>query len=133
MAQKIHWVSRHELSPAQIGALKALHGEDAIIEHHKDVVFEGQSGLSSWLEANVGDDEFAYVVAGAPHLLTAALDGYDFGVFENHPGKRADGQFGLAAVYHVRWPYEGLAEITKVWVNPDPESDQGEALVPIRR
>ena len=46
---------------------------------------------------------------------------------ENHPGKRAYGQFGLAAVYHV-----GNGKLEKVWVNPDPTSDQGEALIAVR-
>jgi hypothetical protein len=65
---------------------------------------------------------------GAPHYVTAALRGLRFGVFENHPRKRQDGSFGLAAVYHV-----ASGSIEAVWRNPDPTSDLGEALIPVVR
>lgn len=48
-------------------------------------------------------------------------------MFENHPGKRMDGQFGLRAVHHA------TDALRQVWVNPDSESDVGEALVPVLR
>jgi len=69
---------------------------------------------------------FVYAVAGAPHYIQAALAGLTFGVFENHPEKRADGKFGLLAVYHV---VDG--QIIKVWVNPDPDSDDWEKLLTV--
>jgi len=122
---KVFWTSRHDLSPAQVSAIHALHGEDA--EVVKDsVVFSNTDGLADYIRNHA--DSFVYAVAGAPHYLTAALAGLRFGVFENHPQKRQDGSFGLAAVYHV-----GSGSLKKVWVNPDPTSDRGEALQPIAR
>jgi len=120
---KVYWVSRHDLSPAQDSAIRDLHGEDA--EVVKDpVVFSSVEGLADYIGSH---DGFVYAVAGAPHYLHAALESCKFGVFENHPARRQDGTFGLAAVYHV----EG--SLKKVWVNPDPASDQGEALIPVAR
>lgn len=119
---KIYWLSRHDLSPAQHAAIRDLHGEDA--EVVKDpVVFSNTDGLADYIRSH--SDGFVYAVAGAPHYLAAALAGLHFGVFENHPQKRQDGTFGLAAVYHV-----GDGKLVKVWVNPDPMSDKGEALIP---
>ena len=120
---KIYWLSRHDLSPSQVSAIRSLHGED--VEIMKDpVVFSNTDGLADYIRSHCFDG-FVYAVAGAPHYIAAALAGFPFGVFENHPQKRQDGTFGLAAVYHV----EGKLE--KVWVNPDPTSDQGEALIPV--
>lgn len=122
---KIYWLSRHELSPAQQAAIRALHGEDA--EVIRDAVsLVGVDGLSDYIRNH--SDGFVYAVAGAVHYITAALEGLRFGVFENHPQKRVDGSFGLTAVYHV-----GGGKLTKVWVNPDPASDKGEALIPVSR
>lgn len=121
---KIYWLSRHDLSPAQVQAIKDLHGE--AVEIIKDpVVLSGMEGLADYIRQH---DGFVYAVAGAPHYINAALGGFSFGVFENHPAKRQDGSFGLAAVYQI-----GDGKLTKVWVNPDPASDKGEALIPISR
>ena len=121
---KIFWLSRHDLSPAQVSAIHSLHGEDA--EVVKDpVVFENTTGLADYIRNHA--DSFVYAVAGAPHYIAAALAGLRFGVFENHPQKRQDGTFGLAAVYHVD------GSLKKVWVNQDPTSDTGEALIPVAR
>lgn len=123
--KRVYWLSRHDLSPAQVQAVHDLHGED--VEIVKDpVVFSNLEGLTNYI--NNHSDGFVYAVAGAPHYVHAALSGVHFGVFENHPQKRQDGTFGLSAVYHV-----GDGKITKVWVNPDPESDTGESLTPIVR
>jgi len=119
---KIYWVSRHNLSPAQQAAIRALHGKVEVIKD--PVEFRGPEGLAEYIRNH--PDGFVYAVAGAAHYIYAALSGCSFGVFENHPQKRADGSFGLAAVYHV----EG-GQIRKVWVNPDPLSDEGEPLVPL--
>lgn len=115
----IRWVSRHELSPAQRRAIADLHGN---VEVMKDsVVFQTVDGLKCYIAAHEGD--FVYAVAGAPHYLDAALSGCEFGVFLNHPGRRADGTFGLHCVFHVVG-----GELKKVWENPDPQSDEGERL-----
>lgn len=122
---KIYWLSRHELSPAQRKAIRDLHGEDA--EVVKDpVTFGVPEALVDYILQHA--DGFVYVVAAAPHYISAALASCPFGVFENHPGKRQDGNFGLAAVYHV-----GDGMLKKVWVNSDPESDEGETLVSVVR
>jgi hypothetical protein len=122
---KVYWLSRHDLSPAQQQAIRDLHGED--VEVVKDpVVLKNTEGLADYIRSH--SDGFVYAVAGAPHYLYAALTGCRFGVFENHPGKRQDGTFGLAAVYHV-----GDGKLQKVWINPDPQSDKGEALIPVAR
>jgi hypothetical protein len=121
---KIYWLSRHDLSPAQQRAIRDLHGEEA--EIIKDPVsLTGADGLAEYIRSH--SDGFVYAVAGAVHYITAALAGLRFGVFENHPQKRVDGSFGLAAVYHIG------GKITKVYANPDPMSDQGESLVPVLR
>ena len=121
---KIYWVSRHELSPAQVRAIHDLHGEDAEVIRDP-VVFAEPDGLQHYIVQHL--DGFVYAVAGAPHYIAAALGHCRFGVFENHPARRQDGSFGLAAVYHV----DGLMK--KVWVNADPASDTGEALIPVVR
>ena len=121
---KVFWTSRHNLSPAQVSAIRALHGEDTEVVQDP-VVFLNTDGLADYIRNR--PDSFVYAVAGAPHYIAAALAGLRFGVFENHPQKRQDGTFGLAAVYHV----DGL--LKKVWVNPDPTSDEGEALIPVAR
>lgn len=129
---QIFWLSRHDLSPAQLRAIHDLHGED--VEIIKDpVAFQGADGLADYIRDHGYPPEtmFFYAVAGAPHYIAAALYGYCFGVFENHPGKRQDGGFGLAAVYHVN--RGGERRIERVWVNPDPASDVGEALIPVAR
>ncbi len=138
---KIFWLSRHDLSPAQVLAIRDLHGEDA--EVAKDpVVFSNTDGLADYISNHSA--RFVSAVAGAPHYIAAALAGLRFGVFENHPQKRQDGTFGLAAVYHVLSVSEivgshagiseaGRCEMLKVWVNPDPMSDKGETLIPVAR
>ena len=143
---RIYWLSRHDLSPAQMSAIRDLHGEDA--EVVKDpVVFSNTDGLADYIRSHA--DGFVYAVAGAPHYIAAALVGLRFGVFENHPQKRQDGSFGLAAVYHVDVEivhHDGRVcdylpltrasirgSLKKVWVNPDPMSDRGEALIPVAR
>ena len=125
---KVYWLARHDLSPAQQVAIRALHGDD--VEVIKDPVsLTGADGLAEYIRSKF--DGFVYAVAGAVHYITAALEGLRFGVFENHPQKRVDGSFGLAAVYWVNYPETG--KVTRVWVNPDPLSDQGEPLVPVLR
>ena len=120
---KVYWLSRHALSPAQAQAIRDLHGEDA--EVVKDsVVFKNIEGLADYIRKHPGG--FVYAVAGAPHCIHAALTGCRFGVFENDPAKRRDGTFGLAAVYHV-----GDNKLQKVWVNPNPNSNKDEAVIPV--
>jgi hypothetical protein len=121
---KVYWLSRHDLSPAQLKAIKELHGEDVEVLK-ESVVFETIDGLANYIRSH--QDGFVYAVAGAPHYLCAALSGLSFGVFENHPQKRKDGSFGLKAVYHIN------GGISQVWVNDDPLSDEGEPLIPIIR
>ena len=121
----VYWLARHELSPAQIKAIQVLHGEDVIIvrdgEPYANLhVFRGR------LATYHRQGGFSYFVAPAHYAIAATELGIAFGLFENHPAKRADGSFGLAAVWHFL-PGHG---IKKVWENPDPLSDQGEALVP---
>lgn len=121
---KIYWLSRHDLSPAQQRAIRDLHGEN--VEIVKDPrTLEDLEGLANYIREH--DDGFVYAVVPAHMAIHAALEGYSFGLFANHPQKRADGSFGLAAVYWV-----GEGRITQVWVNPDPMSDEGEPLVPVR-
>lgn len=122
---RIYWLSRHELSPAQRQAIRDLHSEDAEVVKDQ-VTLNGPEALVDYILQH--SDGFVYAVAAAPHYIAAALVGCRFGVFENYPGKRLDGNFGLAAVYHV-----GDGMLKKVWVNPNPESDEGEALVPTSR
>lgn len=122
---KILWISRHDLSAAQLQAIKELHGEDAIVTKDS-VVFNGITDLETCIKNHA--DSFVYVVAGAAHYLHAAFTGCTFGIFENHPQKRQDGSFGLSAVYHV-----GDSKIFKAWQNPDPLSDEGETLIPVIR
>lgn len=122
--KKVYWISRHDLSPAQVSAIRSFHGEN--VEIIKDaVVFNSTSSLTDYICNH--DDGFVYAVAGAPHYLAAALAGLRFGVFENYPQKRQDGSFGLAAVYHVD------GSLKKVWVNPDPMSDKGNTLITVAR
>lgn len=120
----VYWVSRHDLSPAQIVAIVALHGEVCVVKD--PVVFTTVDGLADYIRER--EDCFVYAVAGAPHYLAAALAGLRFGVFENHPQRRQDGSFGLSSVYHV---VDG--ELQKVWSNSNPMSDVGEALAPVAR
>ncbi|MFH0912228.1 MAG: hypothetical protein V1807_01040 [Patescibacteria group bacterium] len=139
--KKVYWLSRHDLSPAQQQAIRDLHGED--VEVIKDPVsLEGLSGLFKYILDH--RDGFVYAVAPAHMILHAALYGLEFGMFENHPGKRQDGQFGLKSVWHVICHYGGIgtkgpeadyvcAEVKEIWTNPDPMSDQGEILVPVSR
>src|SRR3989344_1745550 len=95
---KVYWVSRHDLSPAQRRAIRDIHGEAA--EVVKDAVtFTADDGLAEYIRHHA--DGFVYAVAGQSHTLIACCDCLMFGVFVNHPEKRQDGQFGLAAVYHV--------------------------------
>lgn len=125
MKKKVIFVSRHELSPGQVNAIKALHGEDCEIDRDPHV-FQGQDGLTEYIRSNA--DAFVYAVAGSVHVLDAALNGASFGIFENYPGKRANGEFGLSAVYQVRDD-----QLVKVYENPDPMSDIGETLKPVAR
>ena len=131
----VRWLSRHDLSPAQLQAIRDLHGES--VEVVKDpAVFQAAEGLADYIREHASD--FVYAVAGAPHYLHAALSGCRFGVFENHPQKRQDGSFGLAAVWHVipepLAGYSGIGgHLVKVWENPDPASDRGEPLIPVAR
>ncbi len=130
---KIYWVSRHDLSPAQLSAIRDLHGAD--LEIVKDpVVFQSVEGLAGYIREH--GDGFVYAVAGAPYYLHAALVPCQFGVFENHPARRQDGTFGLATVYHVTVvEQQGIdfPVFMKVWVNPNPMSDRGESLIPVAR
>lgn len=119
----VYWVSRHDLSPAQLVAIVALHGDVQIVKD--PVVFTTVDGLADYIRER--EDGFVYAVAGAPHYLAAALVGLRFGVFENYPQRRQDGSFGLSAVYHVD------GKLQKVWSNSDPMSDVGEALAPVAR
>ena len=118
---RIYWVSRHELSPAQLQAIKELHGHDAEIIHDP-VEFGRFDELAGYIDCRPAG--FVYVVAGGPHYIHAALSSRCFGIFENHSKKRADGMLGLRAVYHVK-----SGKIRKVWENINPESDEGEIVV----
>ncbi len=117
------FLSRHDLSPAQIVAIKTLHGEDVMFSKQA-IQFEADPASLTSLLKSLDDDTFAYVVAPAPHLLRAQWEGCRFGLFTNHPAKRADGTFGLDRVYHV----EDFPE--EVYRCPDPLSDQGATMTP---
>ena len=93
---------------------------------HDPVVFTDDAGLVDYICDHA--DGFVYAVGGVVHYIAAALGGAAFGVFGNHPGKRNDGSFGLATVHHVR---DG--KLVRVWVNADPNADEGEALIPVAR
>ena len=122
---RVLWLSMHDLSEGQLVAIRVLHGEN--VEIVKDpVVFQDHKGLANYVRQH--SEAFVYAVAGVPHYLYAALGGLQFGVFENHPAKRQDGTFGLAKVWHT-----ANLQLELVWVNPDPESDNGEPLVPVAR
>lgn len=130
---KIRWLSRHQLSPAQIAALRELHGKRGVeleqVVHDTQDFPNDPKGLEEYLRAHDGD--FVYVVAPAVQYLQAALAGLSFGLMVNHPGKREDGTFGLASVYWVNRPEMGEVEL--VWTNPNPLNDCGESLVPAHR
>ncbi|OGF82438.1 hypothetical protein A3B18_03800 [Candidatus Giovannonibacteria bacterium RIFCSPLOWO2_01_FULL_46_13] len=143
--KKVIWLSRHDLSAAQVKALRELHGEDAEIVKESPSL-NGPEGLLDFIEktdkAGYGNT-FVYAVAAAVHYISATIRGKPFGIFENHPQKRMDGSFGLAAVYWVnvnrnypctdeRMP-AGHDSLRKVWVNPDPMTDFGETLIPVVR
>lgn len=119
MENSILWLSRHTLSPAQKQAIEDLHGDVEVVQEAP--VFQSIEGLGERIRAH---DGFVYAVASAAHFVSAALAGCEFGMFVNHPGRRADGTFGLHCVLHAR-----PGRLERVWVNPDPESDQGELLV----
>lgn len=124
MRTKIYWLSRHALSPGQNKALADLHGEVEVTQ--VPVNFDGDEGLARFVAEH--RDGFVYAVATAVQYMTAMTRGTPFGLFVNHPAKRADSTFGLAAVYHVSGN-----SITRMWSNPDPASDTGEKLTPVRR
>lgn len=133
---KIYWVSRHDLSPAQRRAISDLHG---VVEVVKDPVeFKTDQGLAEYIRSH--SDGFVYAVATGVHYLVAGFAGLPFGMFTNHPGKRADGQFGLAEVHWVNYLPEFVSvggqmipNVRRVWVNPDPAGDEGEPLIPVAR
>lgn len=112
MSKKIYWVSRHQLTPDQMQALREIH-EDDIEVIHEPVVFRELDGLTRYIQSH--QDGFVYAVAGAAQMISAATqctdqnspgEPYVFGVFENDPERRADGSFGVAAVYHVQsWSF----------------------------
>ena len=81
-----------------MSAIRSLHEEDTEVIKEL-VVFNATDDLADYIRNHA--DGFVYAVAGAPHYLAAALAGLRFEGFENHPQKRQDESFGLAAVYHV--------------------------------
>ncbi len=115
----VYWVSRHPLMPSQEEAIRDIHGYVGKIER-KEVSFGlDPEALSNFLvRKQRGERCFIYVVASSHHVLTAALNGLSFGVMVNHPQKREDGTFEVAAVYHVR-----DCRIEKVW----PVKKEGDA------
>jgi hypothetical protein len=123
MDTKVYWLSRHALSKGQLAAIRDLHGDAEIVT--ESIVYTESETLADHIRSR--SDGFVYAVAPVTHCIEAALAGLRFGWFENHPGKRQNGEFGLAAVYHV----DGT--LSKVWSNPDPESDKGETLAPVSR
>lgn len=125
MSEKVYWVSRHQLSPAQWRALRDIHGKDVVVVWEA-VVFDEGSTLVDYIQHH--RDGFVYAVASSDYVIDAALAGEPFGHFKNHPAKRQDGTFGLCAVFHV----VGREQIMR-WRNEDPLSDEGERLVPIPR
>lgn len=130
MANKVYWLSRHQLSPAQQQALKDIWGEDVEVVH-EDVTFDENYSLNQAIADR--KDGFVYAVAPVISLIYAYAWYNDFGIFENDPKKRADGAFGLKAVWHFRANEDYHPEppaINRVWENPDPSSDEGEALTP---
>ena len=82
---KVYWVSRHDMSPAQLLAVRYMHGEDT--EVLKDsVTFEGPDGLQKYIETH--SDGVVYAVATSAQFMWAALNGRgEFGFFENHPAR----------------------------------------------
>jgi len=120
---KVYWVSRHPLSPAQQQAIKDLHGDDVEVVHNP-VSFTDETGLSEFIKAH--QDGFVYAVAGGQHYIEAALAGCRFGIFSISPQRRADGVFGLEAVYYINHCRQ-----FRVWVDPDPSGDAGDVLAPV--
>lgn len=99
--------------------MRTLHG--VYVEIVKDpTVFVTTDGLADYVREH--GDGFVYAVADVPFCIAAALARLRFGVFVHHPAQR-DGSCTLAGVYHI-----GHGSISRVWFNPNPASDQGEAL-----
>ncbi len=106
-------------------AMRDIHGDDVEVVKDPEKLLNTE-GLADYIRNH--SDGFVYAVAAAVHYLYAALSGCKFGLFENYTQKRLDGSFGLAAIYHV-----GDGKLKKVWENPEPDSDKGEALIPVVR
>lgn len=104
-AERVVWLSRHNLSPDQNAALKLIHGDDVAVEHI-NVTLQSDDGLALFIENR---DEFVYAVAGAVHYLVAVEQGLEFGFFTNKPGRRENGEFSLGVVYH--W---GAGQLTRI-------------------
>ncbi|KKW14247.1 MAG: hypothetical protein UY53_C0002G0036 [Parcubacteria group bacterium GW2011_GWA2_50_10] len=66
---KVYWLSRHELSPGQIQALRDLHGADVEVVR-EPVVFQTAESLADFIRQH--PDGFVYAVAGAPHYRRVA-------------------------------------------------------------
>ncbi len=121
---EIRWVSRHALSPAQLRAIGEIHGDITVV--NDPATFNAIDDLTNYLREHA--ESFVYVVAPADMCLHAGFAGLQFGLFKNSPSKRSDGQFGLDSVVHV-----SNGSLKVVWVNPNPDGDVGDQLIPVRR
>lgn len=126
---KVYWFSRHALSPAQQQAIRDLHGEDAEIVHDTGPFADLNDCIWRIRRAAAAAGTAVYAVLPAHFAVALATADVRFGMFENHPSKRANGQFGLKSVWRTLFN-DSLerTEVVEVWTNPDPQADCGELL-----
>lgn len=147
MAEKIMWLSRHDMSPAQFAAMQELHGSDVVV-NKVEYVFKSADDLQLAVQTAMLTG-FARVYAVAPaHMIVylcalCAEETLRFGMFENDSAKRADEQFGLSKVYWLDVEPQDSPDaaniqpnnlnIRLVLKNHAPEVDKGDKLVPVIR
>jgi hypothetical protein len=128
--KKVYWASEHNLSSAQLQAIKEIHGY-VRIEESVPHLFRHHRGLAEYIRAH--RDGFVYADTDTANYLYASCSGLPFGIFENHYPRRTDGTVGIATVYHIFTSFlqgygESATEFKRVWVNSNPKSDKGRVL-----
>lgn len=122
---RVYWLSSFDLTPGQERAIHDLHGPDVeIVNKH----FRPTTDLDLLEFIKSHRDGFIYTVADKINCAIAMGAGAEFGMFGYHPNPRKDGSFGTASVYHV-----ANKNIEKVWMNENPEKDEGESLIAVQR